>query len=124
MWVDVHVLFVLTRNECQSCFCRFCFRVDYLFLITEQTTGNKFAGFDQYLRISTMCQTLDGTYYVGTGCTFDNWDGDGIFTSTDGINWTLVPGSDDFSRVNELQADPIVTNKVWICRFEFSVRRF
>lgn len=70
--------------------------------------------FDQYLRISSMCQTLDGTYYVGTGCTFDNWDGDGIFTSTDGINWTLVPGSQDFSRVNELQADPIVNNKIWI----------
>lgn len=72
------------------------------------------AGFDQYLRISTMCQTLDGTYYVGTGCTFDNWSGDGIFSSTDGINWTLVTNSDDFTVVNELQADPLVADKIWI----------
>jgi len=71
--------------------------------------------FNEYLRISSMCQTLDGTYYVGTGSSFDNWSGDGIWTSTDnGVTWTLITGSTAWSNVDELQADPIVPNRIWI----------
>lgn len=73
------------------------------------------AGFSEYLRISSMCQTLDGTYYVGTGSSFDNWGGEGIWSSTDnGVTWTLVPGSTAWSDVNELLADPNVADKIWI----------
>lgn len=72
-------------------------------------------GFSEYLRISAMCQTLDGTYYVGTGSSFDNWGGDGIWTSTDnGVTWTLVAGSTAWSNVDEMQADPIVADRFWI----------
>jgi len=72
-------------------------------------------GFSEYLRISSMCQTLDGTYYVGTGSSFDNWRGDGIWTSTDnGVTWTLITGSAAWSNVDELQADPNVADRIWI----------
>lgn len=73
-------------------------------------------GFNQYLRISSMCQTLDGTYYVGTGSSFDTFGtGEGIWSSTDnGVTWTLVPGSTAWGYVDEILEDPNVANKVWI----------
>lgn len=72
-------------------------------------------GFNEYLRISSMCQTIDGTYYVGTGSSFDNWGGDGIWTSTDnGVTWTQISGSNAWNVVDEIQADPVVADRVWI----------
>jgi photosystem II stability/assembly factor-like uncharacterized protein len=86
-------------------------------LFVSNNGGNNWTlvtGFNEYLRISTMCQTLNGTYYVGTGSSFDNWSGDGIWSSTDGVTWTLVPGSAAWTEVDEIQADPVVADRVWI----------
>jgi len=78
-------------------------------------TWNVVSGFYEYLRISTMTQTLDGTYYVGTGSSFDNWSGDGIWSSTDnGITWIQVPGSSSWTNINEITVDGSIQDKIWI----------
>lgn len=74
--------------------------------------------------ISCMTQALDGTIYVGTGCSFEAGSpgvgssislGNGIWYSTDyGLNWTQVTGSDLWSPINEIAADPNEISKVWV----------
>lgn len=70
------------------------------------------------MAISTMCQSLDRTMYVGTG--FGNYFGeggpsDGLYVSTDiGSTWTQVSGISSSQAILELQADPVVTDRIWI----------
>jgi hypothetical protein len=57
--------------------------------------------------ISSMCQFTDGTLFVATGSNDEGWSGDGVwYTQDQGLSWTLVPGTDNFSsgRVTEVVA--------------------
>lgn len=85
-------------------------------------TWSKVEGYDGSFHVSTIAQTVNGKYYVGTGMSyggFEGYDGEGIFTSTDGgVTWTQMPTTDPslgtgLPRVQEIATDN-VSNTVWI----------
>ena len=62
-------------------------------------------------RVSCMAQTKSGVFYAGTGQVYKNSydNGNGLYTSTDGINFTLVPGTafnPHWMGIAQLAADP------------------
>ncbi|MCX6281429.1 MAG: T9SS type A sorting domain-containing protein [Bacteroidetes bacterium] len=62
-------------------------------------------------RVSCMAQTKSGVFFVGTGQVYkDNYNsGNGLYTSTDGLNFTLVPGTafnPHWLGIAQLAADP------------------
>ena len=62
-------------------------------------------------RISCMAQSKSGVFYAGTGQVFKGSynNGNGLYTSTDGINFTLVPGTafnPHWMGIAQLAADP------------------
>lgn len=83
-------------------------------------TWSKVEAYDGSFHISTIAQTINGNYYVGTGMSyggFEGYDGDGIHTSTDGgVTWTPMAGTSGMSRVQEIATDG-VSNTVWIADY-------
>lgn len=80
--------------------------------------------FSDNLGISSMCQTTDGTLYVGTGHqqeesggsqnAYDTGhNGNGIYKKLSNGTFELLPGSDDYTYVNEVVCDTL-NNVVWI----------
>jgi len=70
------------------------------------------------LAVSTMCMTNDNTMYLGTGFNGYFQEGgpsDGLYVSTDfGATWSPVTGISSTQAILELQADPIVQDRIWI----------
>lgn len=82
--------------------------------------------------ISGITQTGDGKIYISTGSSHDNGAGAGVgssafigyglYSSDDGENWELVPGTRpnflvngaDWCYIDEIAADPVNPSKVWI----------
>lgn len=55
--------------------------------------------------ISSIAQDADGNVYVATGSVNEGstWTGNGMFVTSDaGETWDLVPGTDNFSRINQV----------------------
>lgn len=56
--------------------------------------------------ISSMTQTQDGTIFVATGSSNEEWNGNGLYyKSLTGDQWNLVPGTDNansFSKINDV----------------------
>lgn len=75
--------------------------------------------FQENLAVVSICQTSDGTIFYGTGEGSLNgmWQsdgeeyssivGEGIFKSTDGVNFTQIPTSKQFSAVSSLAVNPV-----------------
>jgi len=73
-------------------------------------TWNKINGIESSLRVSCIVQASDGTIYAGTGGYFI---GSGIYKSTDGENFTVLPATDPsngglaaFAFVSALEINP------------------
>ncbi len=81
--------------------------------------------------VGSIDQTLNGTIFVGTGCTFETGGGtggsgaigNGIYYSTDGgVTWAQVPGTEvslfnlgeSWIYNNDLCADPVDPDRIWI----------
>jgi hypothetical protein len=74
--------------------------------------------FQENLAVVSLCQTSDGTIYYGTGeggvnglfqsdgAEFSSIVGEGIFKSTDGVTFTQLPTSKQFSAVSALAVNP------------------
>jgi hypothetical protein len=83
-------------------------------------TWAKVESYDGDFHISTIAQTANGAYFVGTGMSyggFEGYPGDGIHTSTDGgATWTPMAGTAGMSVVQELATNE-VDNTLWIADF-------
>jgi hypothetical protein len=72
-------------------------------------TWSKINGTDNSLRVSCIDQSADGTIYVGTGVLYP---GSGIYKSTDGETFSLLPATDPttgnaaFAEVYDLKVNP------------------
>lgn len=85
-------------------------------------TWNKVETFSENLAISSMCQTVDGTFYAATGHTSEAVGGtDGVsgakgygayIRNADGT-WDLIEGTENYNFINEIACDD-VNNFVWI----------
>ncbi len=71
--------------------------------------------FKESLLISSICQTLNGDIYMGTGCSHEQGrqgggpgaPGVGVYKSTDkGETWTLLESTETWNEVNHLEAHP------------------
>ncbi len=74
-------------------------------------------GSTEVLRVASMCQTPGGNIYVGTGeyyCEDGEFMGTGLYQSMDGMNFSLIPGTQpilndplsDWSYIIKLASDP------------------
>lgn len=75
--------------------------------------------FQENLAVVSICQTSDGTIYYGTGeggvnglwqsdgAEFSSIVGEGIFKSTDGVTFTQLPTSKQFSAVSAMAVSPV-----------------
>jgi hypothetical protein len=89
--------------------------------INRSSTWSRVYGFEDNLSVSSLCQTLDGTFYMGTGHSSDQiggfedsgGNGYGFYKRESDGSWTLVEGTESWQYVNEVVADD-VNNMVWI----------
>lgn len=90
--------------------------------INRGGTWDKVEDFADNLSISSMCQTIDGTYYAATGHKEEQVSGvDGqsggrgygaYIRNADG-SWSLIEGTENYTYINEIACDD-VNNFVWI----------
>lgn len=90
--------------------------------INRSGTWSKVEEFNQNFAVSSMCQTIDGTFYVATGHSTEGISGGqagsgargyGIYKLESDGSFTLLDGTDDYTWVNEIVCDD-VNNVVWI----------
>ncbi|MFT5823361.1 MAG: hypothetical protein ACI8ZM_004622, partial [Crocinitomix sp.] len=89
--------------------------------INRASTWSRVDEFDVNLSISSICQTADGTFYVGTGHSADQIGGSedsggngyGFYKQEADNSWTLVDGTESWQYINEVVTDD-VNNMVWI----------
>lgn len=86
-------------------------------LFVSYNGANTWTRMDSYIDagaspfISSMTQTIDGTLYVGTGSNQEQWNGNGVWYSTDfGATWDKVPGVTQSTEVVSSDVD----NFVWM----------
>lgn len=78
--------------------------------------------------VTTIAKNGNGRYYVGTGSSYDGAGGNGgsgfrgrgVYTSTDGMNWEIMPDTDpgllgggDWTATEKIVADPNNADRVW-----------
>lgn len=91
-------------------------------------TWQQVVNFTDNLSISSMCQTVDGTFYVATGHqrernsgTQNAYDtgarGYGLYKSETDGSWTLIDGTEDYTYINEVVCDD-VNNTIWFATSE------
>ena len=61
--------------------------------------------------ISSMTQTMDGTFYVATGSDNEGWSGNGVwYTSDFGVTWNKIPGTTNCTEIVSSDVD----NDAWV----------
>jgi|GEM_PF-190953 len=92
--------------------------------VNRGNTWHKVETFSDNLAISSMCQTINGTFYVATGHdqelsggSQDAYDsgarGYGVYKSEADGSWTLIEGTQSYNYINEVVCDD-VNNYVFI----------
>ncbi|NOQ72723.1 MAG: hypothetical protein GQ574_12005, partial [Crocinitomix sp.] len=89
--------------------------------INRSSTWSRVDEFDVNLSISSICQTVDGNFYLGTGHSADQiqgiedsgGNGYGFYKKETDNSWTLVDGTESWQYINEVVTDD-VNNMVWI----------
>ncbi len=89
--------------------------------INRASTWSRVDEFDVNLSISSICQTADGNFYVGTGHSADQiggfedsgGNGYGFYKAETDGSWSLVSGTESWQYINEVVTDD-VNNMVWI----------
>ena len=86
--------------------------------VNRGSTWHKVESFSDNLAISSICQTIDGTFYVATGHdqelsggSQDAYDsgarGYGVYKSEADGSWTLIEGTQDYTWINEVVCDDV-----------------
>ena len=86
-------------------------------LFVSSNKGNTWDRVESYFAaggnpyISSMTQTPDNTIFVATGSNNENWNGNGVWYSTDfGTTWESIPGTSSCTEIVSSNAD----NFVWM----------
>jgi hypothetical protein len=83
----------------------------------------KVNSFTENLSISSIAQSVNGKLFVATGHAEEGTSGNGdsggwglgIYMSDDnGASWTLIPGTESYTYVNEIVTDTRMAERIWI----------
>lgn len=92
--------------------------------VTRANNWTRVEEFTSNLAISSICQTPDGVLYVATGhlqervsgtsgSVDSGANGDGVYKRAADLSWSVIPGTEDFTFINEIVSDD-VNNIVWM----------